>query len=287
MSTVAPSFSYAEAAKGKSPSLTAEAPAKSEDVAVKETMADLPPAQISTEVKEDTAKNEANVEDTQVEQKSSQREAPEMATDPQVSGTAAPGPSQTQTDLAEASEEALSGSTATVSVSAGAKEAEGTATPKESSDPGWEKVSQQSQTDDKQAAKEDWEGDDSKLSNWEHVSSQVGLKEAPPPAVNIWQKRAMDAQAKAKDNRNTQAANSANAPDPGSSQIKKSPDPRVDTARQDTRQKTRGGHSPAEDKAGSGDVRGNTKQGEGKPRNDEGTAPIAEHCCYTMQGWVF
>ena len=244
---------------------------------MKETMADLPPAQIPTDAKDDAGKNEASSENIiPPEQKSSQAEAPEPTADPQVSSVVAHEPSRTQANSANASVEALSGSTTAGSLNVGAKDTEGAATPNESSEPGWENVSQQSQADEKQPGKEDWEGDDSKLSTWEHVSATVGLKEAPPPAVNPWQKRAMDQQAKSKDNRSTQAANLAVSTELGSSQHKKSPDLGLESTRQDTKQKIKNTHSPIEDKDGPGGTRGNTKQGDGKSRNDEGRSPWAD-----------
>ena len=65
-------------------------------------------------------------------------------------------------------------------------------------DSAWEQVSQESQTE-ASSGKVEGDGDDSKLSTWEHVQKPQ-LKEAPIPTVNFWQKRAMDAKAsKAKD----------------------------------------------------------------------------------------
>lgn len=71
------------------------------------------------------------------------------------------------------------------------------ATPNGSSESTWDKVSQTSQNVEKTDAKADGDEEDSKLSSWEHVPEPAQLKEAPPPAFNFWQKRALDAQAKA------------------------------------------------------------------------------------------
>ena len=65
------------------------------------------------------------------------------------------------------------------------------------SDSTWDKISQGSQvgmTSDKFEV----DAEDTKLSTWEHVQSPQ-LKEAPIPSVNIWQKRALDMQARAKE----------------------------------------------------------------------------------------
>ena len=88
------------------------------------------------------------------------------------------------------------------------------ATPNGSSESTWDKVSQSSQNADKAGPKLDGDDEDLKLSSWEHVSDPAPepaqLKEAPPPAVNIWQKRAQDAQAKAnKDPKTFQGTNVA------------------------------------------------------------------------------
>ena len=65
------------------------------------------------------------------------------------------------------------------------------------SDTTWDRVSQESQaglSNDKFEP----DTDDSRLSTWEHVQGPQ-LKEAPVPSVNVWQKRALDAKAKAKE----------------------------------------------------------------------------------------
>ena len=59
----------------------------------------------------------------------------------------------------------------------------------------WDKLSQHSQVE-RSSSKTDGDTDDSKLSTWEHVDAPQ-FKEAPLPAVNIWQKRAQDLEAKA------------------------------------------------------------------------------------------
>ena len=63
----------------------------------------------------------------------------------------------------------------------------------------WDKISQESHNEDKQANKMEGDGDDSNLSSWEHVSAPAQFKEAPPPSFNVWEKRALDAKAKVKE----------------------------------------------------------------------------------------
>lgn len=79
------------------------------------------------------------------------------------------------------------------------KEEDISATPNASSESTWDRISQASQTDEKIMPRVEGDEDDSKLSSWEHVPQASQLREAPVPTVNVWQKRAQDAQAKAKD----------------------------------------------------------------------------------------
>ena len=62
------------------------------------------------------------------------------------------------------------------------------ATPNASSESTWDRISQSSQTEEKIGAKVN-EEDDGKLSTWEHVPPPQ-MKDAPPPTVNVWLKRA-------------------------------------------------------------------------------------------------
>ena len=75
------------------------------------------------------------------------------------------------------------------------KEDDAFATPNGSSESTWDKVSQTSQNVERSSSKAEGDEEDSKISSWEHVPVSAQLKEAPPPAVNFWQKRAMEAQA--------------------------------------------------------------------------------------------
>lgn len=69
------------------------------------------------------------------------------------------------------------------------------------SEPAWDKVSQETTTE-LSSNRNGGDGDDSKLSTCEHVQAPQ-FKEAPIPTVNIWQKRAMDAQARSKETKSS------------------------------------------------------------------------------------
>ena len=74
------------------------------------------------------------------------------------------------------------------------KEDDLSATPNDSSDATWDKQSQASQNGEKASSKGDVDKDETKSVTWEQAPSQPVLKEAPVPAVNIRQKRAIDQQ---------------------------------------------------------------------------------------------
>ena len=103
---------------------------------------------------------------------------------------------QKSTSSHEQSHDTLSSSGSTGQVGRPLKDDDVFATQNES-DSTWDRVSQESQAG---LASDKFEADtdDSRLSTWEHVQGPQ-FKEAPVPSVNIWQKRALDAQAKAKE----------------------------------------------------------------------------------------
>lgn len=77
----------------------------------------------------------------------------------------------------------------TTSASIILKDDDALATPNTSSESTWDRVSQTSQIEEKTSTKLD-EEEDTRLSTWEHVATPAQLKEAPPPAINVWLKRA-------------------------------------------------------------------------------------------------
>ena len=138
------------------------------------------------------------------------------------------------------------------------------ATPNGSSESTWEKISQTSQNGERSLDKTNEDDEDAKISTWEHVPVSAQLKEAPPPAFNIWQKRALDAQAKAKP---VQSARSASPPSKDavhSLGTKKTLETAVDTNKGDRRRKSIAGIRLSDEKAGSAPMKESARPGDGK-----------------------
>ena len=205
MASTTPVFSYAQAAKGQSAkqATTAEIPS--------------PPAKPNIEISESTPGTDQTQEKGDIDKMTSSQELEEVPRSTKPNGTSG-SPNQVDAsgdqvalDKSQSSEPAKSftppkdkeSSSSSPSLTANVahltlKEDDVFGTPHES-DATWEKVSQESQVDDA-GHKLEGDEDDSKLSTWEEVP-RPQLKEAPLPTVNFWQKRAMDAQAKAKEHR--------------------------------------------------------------------------------------
>ena len=84
----------------------------------------------------------------------------------------------------------------TVSTSTLPKEDDLFVTTNGSSDSTWDKQSQTSQNAEKNISKDETDKEDAKSPSWDQSSSITHLKEASPPTVNIWQQRALEKQAK-------------------------------------------------------------------------------------------
>jgi la-related protein 1 len=163
------------------------------------------------------------------------------------------------------------GSTSTSTV---LKEDDASATPNGSSESTWDKISQTSQNVEKLDGKADGDDEDMKLSTWEHVPAPATLKEAPPPAFNIWEKRKMDQQAKVtKDSKSSQSpktANNKDSPQDG----KKTQDDLPDLGRLDGKKRARPGQV-SDDKSTSPTAREGGKVGDGRYKTqDDGKIPL-------------
>ena len=139
----------------------------------------------------------------------------------------------------------------------------------------WDKVSQVSQSEDKSSNKTEGDGDDSKLSSWEHVKPQ--LKDAPPPSVNFWEKRAMDAQAKSKDSRQVSSNNTIQKMEHVTTITSKKAEPATDSSRADKR-KTRSGSQVLDERNGATVPTDGAKTNEVKARSaDDGKSAYSAH----------
>lgn len=129
-----------------------------------------------------------------------------------------------------------------------------------SSESTWEKQSQMSQNGNKSGDKVDVEKDRQAPTSWDEESSAISasLKEAPPPPVNFWQQRreAQEAEARARLKRSasaqpTRTANLNRGPghDGGPA---KGADTNTEPKKQDNRKKGKNGAGPTEDRPGLG-----------------------------------
>ena len=153
-------FSYAQAAKGRSPSVPNTALA-----------AEKPAA------KRTASEGQATLVDDFKEQKSSNATSPAKHDENKISTPSSP-------------------EYGTASVSTLPKEEDISTTQNGSSEFAWEKVSQSSQsgTKDGESGKRDID-----TASWaDESSASVSLRDAPPPAVNFWEQRKEQLQAKAK-----------------------------------------------------------------------------------------
>jgi la-related protein 1 len=216
MATSGSTFSYAQAAKGKSStSSTASGSIK-----------------LNTEDSESTVKMDSSSEETKdfkqtggaqpisvddaaesvsSSQSRSQAKSSETSTEQSISkgsDAAQRKPSTTVSSTAEGVSTMPLNGAETVShtesgdVTPSAKDEETSAAANDSEST-WDKVSQESHSEEKPVNKSEGDGDDSKLDSWEHVAQPaqqaepaqpIPLKEAPPPSINIWQKRQADFQ---------------------------------------------------------------------------------------------
>jgi len=288
----APAFSYAQAAKGRSPSLSA-APQSS-----KSNLDNGEPTQRSASAHQ--AVGASGSESLQGARRASEgqlvkekvEEAPlkndamlphDAKPTPENQNTSSPATSDNQTQLARSPPPSPGfGSTSTSTLP---KEDDASATPNASSESTWDKVSQTSQNAEKVNERADGDDEDSKLSSWEHVSASAMLKEAPPPAFNIWTKRAMDQKAKTtKEPKLSQSLSGNSNKDPLQQGAKKPVENVPDLGKLDGKKRTKSGQV-SDDKSTSPTARDAGKPGDGRYRNPEdGMFPDITFDYYLLTG---
>ena len=200
-------FSYAQAAKGRSVPQNGTAGTSSPSIGSTSDKADVESGAMQTLASNDTEpKTPVNSTEhsngivvgggDQKEEAALKRMAIEVASSVE-NGT--PHDQNANASL-EQSHDTLSSSGSASQVAQPLKEDDVFATQNES-DSTWDQVSQESQAG---VSNEKFEPDidDSRLSTWEHVQGPQ-LKEAPVPSINVWQKRAQDAKAKVKETKPT------------------------------------------------------------------------------------
>lgn len=201
------SFSYAQAAKGRTPSIpsalaSGKSPSESDDLGVrrvsapepKNTSIACPKAQIEELVGNSREGTVARSGTEPASTPSSAAELNSKSIIPELQPNAE-GPVQTPPSIPP------SPSSGTASTSTLPKEDEALSSANGSSDSTWEKLSQGSQNGNKTSEKPESEKEQTTSQAWDEeptTSSLTSLKEAPPPAVNVWQYRKELADAKAK-----------------------------------------------------------------------------------------
>ena len=196
----APLFSYAQAAKGRSPSLSAAIQNSKPNSEFPEPAPRSASAQHSIEVAGGSVVTRRASEGQLTKEKNDGQGpqsdiSPLPNIKPTVDGSTSTTDSALEVQPPTAASPLSSPGFGISSASTMPKEEDAFATPNGSSESTWDKVSQTSQNVERSSSKAEGDEEDSKISSWEHVPASAQLKEAPPPAFNFWQKRAMEAKA--------------------------------------------------------------------------------------------
>lgn len=198
-------FSYAQAAKGESPSLSATArPPKdvSESAALAMNVTNTKKTGTTSSESVDTdpkmaGENQPSAPNESEKISTTDAKATNVAKMTSASTAISPSRQTQESQNIKTLSTPPSPSSGSASTSTLPKEDDVFATPNGSSDSTWEKNSQTSQNEEKGVQSPDAEKDDGRQSWDPPAMPSAILREAPPPAFNFWQKRAMDAQAKA------------------------------------------------------------------------------------------
>ena len=192
MAQTGPTFSYAQAAKGRSPSLSASA-SVSQRSSKPGSEASTPANQrgdASEEPERATPGLQKAVEDRQITLESKLMSEPSVSASHHISDKGSKIKSENLGSMPSSPD------LSSVSASTIPKEDDIFITTNGSSDSTWDRQSQTSQNGNKGDVKEDTEKDGTKPGIWDQTPAVAQLKEAPPPSFNIWQQRA-EKQAKA------------------------------------------------------------------------------------------
>ena len=270
----APMFSYAQAAKGRSPSLSAAVQNNKPNTEFPEPTPRSASAQHSIEVPGSNGLEvTSRASEGQIMKEKAEGPGPQSDISLQPNTKPTVDISASATDLTPEAQPQTATSPPSSpgfgisSASTLPKEEDVFATPNGSSESTWDKVSQTSQNMERSSSKADGDEEDSKISSWEHVPVSAQLKEAPPPAFNFWQKRAMEAKATkdTKPSPTLTAPSNKEAPLPATTKVQESP---PELGRLDSKKRTK----PAqltEDKSTSPTVKESGKTGESRQRHGE------------------
>jgi hypothetical protein len=277
-SPTGPTFSYAQAAKGRSPSVPSvlsSSRTSSENMNVSARSTSAPGAKEATAIPvknsvTETPSDAYDEVDAKVDSKDSNTSDLELTPKNATSVL----PSSALAQLQPTASAPSSPSFGTASTSTLPKEDELSSTANGSSDSNWDKNSQSSQNGSKPSEKTE----DNKLPNpastWNDESPQSALlKEAPPPAVNFWQhrKEIQEAKAKTKQGTGIQAPKltthfGANGSINNGLQ---NPESGLDSKKQESKKKTKSSSTYVEEKSSPGNNKEGYRAGEGRPRGLE------------------
>lgn len=278
-SPVSSTFSYAQAAKGRSPSVPSSLPSgkalsENTELGARRTSVPDPETSMLSHPKP-LAEGSPSLDRDQVGSIANDRPEPAPCNDAKsvlknAPSTLASGPPmQPQVTVSTPS----SPSFGTASTSTLPKEDEQSSTANGSSDSTWDKQSQGSQNGNKNIEKIESDKAQSTTPAWtDEGSSSVSLKEAPPPAVNFWQhrKEIQDANAKRKQVAGLQTTKPA-SPVTGNRSAStplKTPESPPDMKKQD-KKRAKANSIHTEERPAPGSVKEGGKVADGKPRGGE------------------
>ena len=285
-----PAFSYAQAAKGKSPSVSSTPPSGKTPAESTEMPTKMEPTHDTKTASTDQDKSiltRSTSESHDVQGKDLPNgHLPEVASsiDGVTSANAASpllSPKRRSVSQSQpAPSTPSSPSFGTASTSTLPKEEDEFSVPNGSSDSTWDKQSQTSQVADRNHDKPEDEKNQAKSNSWDKESpTPAPLKAAPPPAVNVWQQRkeAMEAKAKAGKPITPVRAGSSNGGMAQTNGAPRSSENSPDSHKPDnTRRKSKAGPVGSEDKSVGPNAKDTNRPGEGSGKSGtEGTLYLA------------
>lgn len=281
-SPAGPTFSYAQAAKGRSPSMPSPSQLSNdhpEPAYVSERRTSVPEAKTtvvdSLRLAKEGIVSQACEDDSlkaMADSNSTSSRAPEA-----ISKSIALSHQQSSVRLPQVTPSAPpSPGFGASSTSTLPKEDELSSTANGSSDSTWDKQSQGSQNGNKAIEKVEGDKEQSSVPAWNDESPHsVSLKEAPPPAINFWQHRKEIQEAKAK-TKQSGHLQTLKQPSPGSGTAgfaAKNPDHNLEIKKQDNKKKSKASGMSSEDGSGSGAGKEGNRIIEGKTRGGEEGTP--------------
>ena len=274
-SPIIPSFSYAQAAKGRSPSvpsLLSSGQISSETVNVAASSISLPSAKDAAAI----PMNDSAVEQSsEVHEKGDLKDGDHL-NDLEVTPKNATSllQSSTLSQPQPAGSTPSSPSFETASTSTLPKEDELSSTANGSLDSNWDKNSQSSQNGSKPSEKVEENKAQNSAAVWnDEGPTSALLKEAPPPAVNIWQHRKEIHEARAKSKQVTAPQAPKLTTQFGASgstnNLSKNPDSGIDSKKHENRKKVKSGSAYIEERSSHGSNKEGSRPNEARMKGPE------------------